>query len=107
VLHLGYLRSVVAVAFWDALLASLAYVVLIPMLAVLIDPIVLVAYLVDAPVVLVPVIWQALARRETGKALASYPSFFLLRVVNGFFMLGALWRELIARRPLLIYEKGH
>jgi biofilm PGA synthesis N-glycosyltransferase PgaC len=107
VLHLGYLRSVVAVAFWDALLASLAYLVLIPLLAVLVDPIVLVAYLVDAPVVLVPVIWQALARRETGKALVSYPSFFLLRIVNGFFMLGALWRELIARRPLVVYEKGH
>ena len=107
VLHLGYLRSVVAVAFWDALLASLAYLVLIPLLAVLVDPIVLIAYLVDAPVVLVPVIWQALARREAGRALASYPSFFLLRVVNGFFMLGALWRELVARRPLLVYEKGH
>jgi poly-beta-1,6-N-acetyl-D-glucosamine synthase len=107
VLHLGYLRSVVAVAFWDALLASLAYLVLIPLLAVLVDPIVLVAYLVDAPVVLVPVIWQALARGETGKALVSYPSFFLLRIVNGFFMLGALWRELIARRPLVVYEKGH
>jgi poly-beta-1,6-N-acetyl-D-glucosamine synthase len=107
VLHLGYLRSVVAVAFWDALLASLAYLILIPLLAVLVDPIVLVAYLVDAPVVLVPVLWQALARRETRKALASYPSFFLLRIVNGFFMLGALWRELVARRPLLVYEKGH
>jgi biofilm PGA synthesis N-glycosyltransferase PgaC len=107
VLHLGYLRSVIAVAFWDALLASLAYLILIPLLAVLVDPIVLVAYLVDAPVVLVPVIWQALARRETGKALLSYPSFFLLRIVNGFFMLGALWRELIARRPLVVYEKGH
>jgi cellulose synthase/poly-beta-1,6-N-acetylglucosamine synthase-like glycosyltransferase len=107
VLHLGYLRSVVAVAFWDALLASLAYLVLIPLLAVLVDPIVLAAYLVDAPVVLVPVIWQALRRRETGRALVSYPSFFLLRIVNGFFMLGALWRELVARRPLLVYEKGH
>jgi biofilm PGA synthesis N-glycosyltransferase PgaC len=107
VLHLGYLRSVVAVAFWDALLASLAYLILIPLLAVLVSPVVLVAYLVDAPVVLVPVLWQALARGEGRKALASYPSFFLLRVVNGYFMLAALWRELVARRPLLVYEKGH
>ena len=68
VLHLGYLRSVVAVVLWDALLASLAYVVLIPVLAVAIDPLVLLAYLVDAPVVLVPVVWQALSRRETGLA---------------------------------------
>jgi cellulose synthase/poly-beta-1,6-N-acetylglucosamine synthase-like glycosyltransferase len=107
VLHLGYLRSVVAVAFWDALLASLAYLVLIPVLAVAVDPLVLVAYLVDAPVVLVPVLWQALARGEVGRALASFPSFFVLRIVNGLYMLWAVWRELIARRPLLVYEKGH
>ena len=106
-LGLGYLRSVVAVAFWDALLASLAYLVLIPVLAVVIDPLVLLAYLVDAPVVLVPVLWQARGRHEVRRALASFPSFFLLRVVNGIFMLRALWRELIVSRPLLVYEKGH
>jgi poly-beta-1,6-N-acetyl-D-glucosamine synthase len=38
VLHLGYLRSVVAVVFWDALLASLAYLMLIPVLAAAVDP---------------------------------------------------------------------
>lgn len=106
-LHLGYLRSVVAVAFWDALLASLAYLVLLPVLAIVVDPIVLVAYLIDAPVVLVPVMWQALGRGEGGKALLSFPSFFVLRIVNGLYMLIALWRELVLRRPLLVYEKGH
>jgi hypothetical protein len=44
-LRLGYLRSIVAVAFWDALLASLAYLVLIPALAIAIDPLILIAYL--------------------------------------------------------------
>jgi poly-beta-1,6-N-acetyl-D-glucosamine synthase len=107
VLHLGYLRSVVAVVLWDALLASLAYVLLIPVLAAAVDPLVLFAYLVDAPVVLVPVVWQALSRREAVRALASFPSFFVLRLVNGLFMLRAVWRELIVRRPLLEYEKGH
>jgi biofilm PGA synthesis N-glycosyltransferase PgaC len=107
VLQLGYLRSVVAVAFWDALLASFAYLLLLPALAVLVDPLVLFAYLVDAPVVLVPVLWQAVGRRETGKALASFPSFFVLRVVNAVYMLAAVWREVVMRRPLLVYEKGH
>jgi cellulose synthase/poly-beta-1,6-N-acetylglucosamine synthase-like glycosyltransferase len=107
VLHLGYLRSSVAVAFWDALLASLAYLVLIPLLAIIVDPLLLVAYLVDAPVVLVPVLWQAIPRRELGRALASFPSFFILRIVNGLYILRAVWRELIVRRPLLVYEKGH
>jgi poly-beta-1,6-N-acetyl-D-glucosamine synthase len=106
-LRLGYLRSVVAVAFWDALLASLAYLVLIPALAIAIDPLILLAYLIDAPVVMVPVLWQAAERGEVRRALASLPSFFVLRVVNGAFMLKALWDEFVAGRPLLVYEKGH
>jgi hypothetical protein len=27
--------------------------------------------------------------------------------VNGVFMLMAIWKELVLRRPLLVYEKGH
>ena len=106
-LDLGYLRSLVAVGFWDALLASLAYLVVLPLLAILVDPAFLLAYLIDAPFVLVPVLWQAAERGEAGRAVASLPSFFVLRVVNGVFMLRALWRELVVRRPLLVYEKGH
>ena len=106
-LSLGYLRSMVAVVFWDAMVASLAYLVLLPLLAILVSPLVLVGYLIDAPVILVPVLWQAVGRRETLRALASFPSFFLLRMVNGVFMLSAVWREMILRRPLLVYEKGH
>ena len=33
--------------------------------------------------------------------------FFILRIVNGFYMLSPIWRELVLRRPLLGYEKGH
>ncbi len=107
ILHLGYLRSVVAVAFWDAAVASLAYLILIPLLAILVDPLFLLGYLIDAPVVLVPVLAQAVRRREIGRALASFPSFFVVRVVNGVYMLRALFSELVLRRPLLVYEKGH
>ena len=46
-------------------------------------------------------------RGETMRALASLPSFFVLSVVNGVFMLRAIWRELVVGRPLLVYEKGH
>jgi biofilm PGA synthesis N-glycosyltransferase PgaC len=44
VLELGYLRSMVAVAFCDALFASLGYVVLLPALAIAIDPWILIAF---------------------------------------------------------------
>jgi len=106
-LRLGYLRSTVAVACWDALLASLAYLVLIPVMAIAVDPLFLLAYLVDAPVIMIPVLWQAAERGEVRRAAASLPGFFVLRVVNGVFMLRALWNELVAGRPLLVYEKGH
>jgi biofilm PGA synthesis N-glycosyltransferase PgaC len=106
-LRLGYLRSTVAVACWDALLASLAYLMLIPVMAIAVDPLFLLAYLVDAPVIMIPVLWQAAERGEVRRAAASLPGFFVLRVVNGVFMLRALWNELVAGRPLLVYEKGH
>jgi biofilm PGA synthesis N-glycosyltransferase PgaC len=107
ILRLGYLRSMVAVAFWDAVFASLAYLLVLPVLAIVVSPVVLLAYLVDAPVILVPVLWLAFRRGEVRRALASFPSFFVLRTVNGAFMLAALFRELLLRRPLLVYEKGH
>jgi poly-beta-1,6-N-acetyl-D-glucosamine synthase len=106
-LRLGYLRSMVALAFWDALVASLAYLVAIPLLALLVSPLFLIGYVVDAPVVLVPVLIDARGRGELGKALASFPSYFVLRTMNGVMMLIALARECLLRRPLLQYEKGH
>jgi biofilm PGA synthesis N-glycosyltransferase PgaC len=106
-LHLGYLRSMVALAFWDALIASFAFLVAIPILAVLVSPVFLLGYVMDAPVVLLPVLLDARRRGELGKALASFPSYFVLRTLNGVMMLSALVRECLLRRPLLQYEKGH
>lgn len=106
-LRLGYLRSMVAMAFWDAAIASLAYVVVLPLLALLVAPMFLLGYVIDAPVVLIPVLLAAGHRRELRKALASFPSYFLLRLLNGVMMLNALIRECVLRKPLLVYEKGH
>jgi biofilm PGA synthesis N-glycosyltransferase PgaC len=106
-LHLGYLRSMVALAFWDAAIASFAYLVVIPLLAILVAPFFLIGYIMDAPVVLMPVAVDAYRRRELRRALVSFPSYFVLRMFNGAMMLTALLRECILRRPLLQYEKGH
>jgi biofilm PGA synthesis N-glycosyltransferase PgaC len=106
-LHLGYLRSMVALAFWDAVIASFAFLVALPVLAVLISPLFLLGYVMDAPVVLLPVLVDARRRGESRRALASFPSYFVLRTLNGVMMLSALFRELVLRRPLLHYEKGH
>jgi cellulose synthase/poly-beta-1,6-N-acetylglucosamine synthase-like glycosyltransferase len=107
-LTVPYLRSVVAVAFWDAMIASVLYLMLLPLLAlVLRNPWVLSGYLIDAPAVLVPVLVGATRRREVRRALASVPAFFVLRTVNAVFFLRAACAELLLGRSLRVYEKGH
>jgi biofilm PGA synthesis N-glycosyltransferase PgaC len=106
-LRLGYLRSMVAMAFWDAAIASLAYMLVIPLLALLVTPTFLLAYIIDAPAVLIPVVLGGCRRRELGRALVSFPSYFPLRLLNVVMMLNALIRECVLRKPLLVYEKGH
>lgn len=107
VLGLGYLRSTVALAFWDSVIASVAYLFAIPLLALLVGPAFWLGYVVDAPVLLVPVLVDALRRGETRRALASFPAYFPLRVANAAMMLKAVVLEFVLRRPLLVYEKGH
>ena len=108
VLHVPFLRFSVAVAMWDATIATAAYFVFLPLLTVLVGhPWPLLGYLLDVPAILVPVLIGAAPRREIGKALASVPGFFVLRLLNTVFFLEAVWTEVIRRRPLLVYEKGH
>nr|MBI4460119.1 glycosyltransferase [Acidobacteriota bacterium] len=108
VLHVPYLRSAVAVAVWDAAVASLVYLFLLPVLLVAFrTPWLLLGYVIDAPAILVPVLAGAAPRREIGKALVSFPSFLILRTVNAVFFLRAIWLELIVGRSLARYEKGH
>ncbi len=106
-LEIPYLRSMVAVAMWDAVVASIAYLLLLPLMAIFVSPWFLLGYVIDAPAVAVPVIAKAAARGETWRALLSLPGFFVLRIVNGVFMLKAIWAELVVNRPLTVYEKGH
>lgn len=102
-----YLRSIVAVGMWDATVASLAYLVLLPLLAILVHPLFLLGYVIDLPAVAVPAIAQGIRRREVGRVLLSLPCFVAMRVVNAVFMLRAVWAEVVMGRPLLVYEKGH
>jgi biofilm PGA synthesis N-glycosyltransferase PgaC len=102
-----YLRSAVAVGLWDGLVASVMYLVGLPLLAVLVHPILLLGYVVDWPAVAVPVLARAIPRGEVGRALLSLPCFFVLRLVNAVFLLRAAWAEFALGRTLTVYEKGH
>lgn len=107
-LDVPYLRSAVAVTLWDASVASVVFLIALPLLAlVLANPWPLLGYLIDAPAVMIPVLAAARRRGETARALASLPAFFALRTVNAVFFVRALWLELVMDRPLLVYEKGH
>ena len=108
VLQVPYLRSAVAVALWDAVMASIGYLVIVPLLTLLfMNPLFFLVYVLDAPVVLIPVLLASGGNRRVGEVLASMPAFFVLRTVNSVFILEALWSEVVLRRPLLVYEKGH
>lgn len=107
-LSVPYLRSAVAVAFWDATVAAALYLVLLPILALwLRTPWVLLGYVIDAPAVLVPVVVGAAKRGEIARAIASIPAFFVLRTVNALYFLRAAGAEFVLGRSLHVYEKGH
>ncbi len=107
-LEVPFLRSAVAVACWDAVVASAVYLVLLPLLAlVLRNPYILLGYVIDLPAIIVPVMAGAVPRGEGKRALLSVPSFFVLRTVNAVFFLMALWAELVLGKHFQTYEKGH
>jgi cellulose synthase/poly-beta-1,6-N-acetylglucosamine synthase-like glycosyltransferase len=107
ILHVPFLRSIVTVMSWDATVASIVYLMVLPVLAVTISPLFLLGYVIDLPIVLVPTLTKAYARGETWHALSSIPAFFVLRFVNSAIFLEALFKEVVLRQPLEVYEKGH
>jgi cellulose synthase/poly-beta-1,6-N-acetylglucosamine synthase-like glycosyltransferase len=102
-----YLFSSVMVGFSDAVLASFVYLVILPILALLVTPWFLVGYVIDAPVIAVPVAVAAYQRREVLRAALSFPAFFVLRLVNGYLLLKAVFLEFVLHQSLTVYVKGH
>jgi biofilm PGA synthesis N-glycosyltransferase PgaC len=107
ILKIPYLFWAAMASLIDGIVGSLFFLVALPTLAVVFSPLFLIGYVVDAPLVLVPVLLAARRRAEIGKALLSFPSFFVLRLVNGWHLLAAVWKEFILRQRLIVYEKGH
>ena len=106
--HVPFLRSAVAVSLWDATLAAVIYLFALPMIAIALrNPWLLLGYVIDAPAIAIPVLAGAIPRGEGMKALASIPAFLVLRTVNAFFFLQAIWSELVLHKTFRVYEKGH
>ena len=108
ILDIPFLRSAVAVACWDAIVASLVYLLILPVAALVFGKAYfLLGYIIDVPAIIVPVVVGAFLRRDLGRAVVSVPSFFILRTVNAVFFLTAVWAEFFRHRTYLVYEKGH
>lgn len=101
------LRSMVATALWDAVVSVFALFILLPMLAIFVHPAFLLGYFLDLPTIAVPVLIYAAKRGEFFKALASIPSFWVLRFINTYFVTRAFWNEFIGKRSVTVFEKGH
>jgi biofilm PGA synthesis N-glycosyltransferase PgaC len=107
ILEQPYLRETVAVMLWDAIVTGSFYLFVIPLASLLFNPLFLLGYVLDLPIIAVPVLMEAFKRGEFGRALASLPAYPVLRVVNAAVVLRALWLEFVRKRSLRIYEKGH
>ncbi|QQG47422.1 MAG: glycosyltransferase [Candidatus Woesebacteria bacterium] len=108
VIEIPYLAGIITVGLWDALIASLSYLFLAPVLTLVFrNPIFLLAYIIDAPAIAAPVLIKAYERKEFWEALTSIPSFFVLRFVNCYFILEAFFQEIVFKNRLTVYEKGH
>lgn len=82
-----YLRAMIAVGLWDALVASLIYLFVVPPLAVFVSPLILIVYIIDLPAIAVPTLVKGVQRSELLRVLISLPCYFILRFVNSIFML--------------------
>ncbi|MFC1709820.1 glycosyltransferase [Candidatus Omnitrophota bacterium] len=103
-----YLNHIITVVLWDAIIASCAYLILLPIMAILFrNPIFLIGYIIDIPAIIVPTMFVAIRRKEFIKLLISLPSFFVLRTVNAIFMIEAFWTEVVMKKTFKTYEKGH
>ena len=107
-LGVPYLRSLVAVVFLEMAFAPVFFFLLLPLLLLAThNPLFLFGYFLDAPAILAPVLYKARARSEVRRALVSFPAYFVLRAVNAYFFYEAIWSELVMRRRLHLFEKGH
>ena len=102
-----FLFTAMAVSLTDASLSALIYLVAIPLLIIFVSPWFALGYILDAPVILAPTLVIAHRRKEIRQAIVSFPALFVLRIVNGFIFIKAVFFELILQRHLVTYEKGH
>jgi poly-beta-1,6-N-acetyl-D-glucosamine synthase len=65
ILRLPLLSYIVGISMWDAIIASIAYLILLPLLAIFFkSPLLLMAYFIDLPAIIGPIMVKAIPRKE-------------------------------------------
>ena len=76
-LSIGFLRSVVGVALWESTVASIIYLGVVPLTAILAqNPLILLVYVLDAPALMVPVLTQGRGAAGVLARARQHPVFF-------------------------------
>lgn len=103
------LREFVAMALSDALLGTVIWLIVAPILTIVyMNPwVFFYAVAADAVFILIPAAWKGYQMKILRKVLGSLPAFFVLRLVNSYFFLGASIKELLLNKSFTTYEKGH
>jgi cellulose synthase/poly-beta-1,6-N-acetylglucosamine synthase-like glycosyltransferase len=105
--HDDRLRSILSVMLWDSVTASIIYLLIVPILALLVSPWALVVYVIDVPVVALPIALEAGRHGLRAKVVPAVFAFLILRLVNSVYFVRAVWSELVVGNRLTVYEKGH
>ena len=100
ILEQPYVRSTVSVMLWDAVVTSCFFLLAVPILSLLVNPLFLLGYVIDLPIIAVPVVVEGVKRRELGRVLISLPAYPVLRIANMIFLLRAIWLEFVKKRSL-------
>jgi cellulose synthase/poly-beta-1,6-N-acetylglucosamine synthase-like glycosyltransferase len=103
------LREIIIAALGDVFLGGAMLFIVGPLLTIITGQPILyaIAMLADVVFIGIPVIYKGWKLKMLRKVLASLPSFFVLRIVNAFFLYRAAFKEFVLKKTLTKYEKGH
>jgi cellulose synthase/poly-beta-1,6-N-acetylglucosamine synthase-like glycosyltransferase len=71
------------------------------------NPFILLLYFIDFPTVFFTVFSEAKKRKEIRTILSCFPSFLIMKFIYVFFIIEAMFSELVIRKKLDTFEKGH
>jgi biofilm PGA synthesis N-glycosyltransferase PgaC len=103
------LREQVSVGTIDALFGSLLLLIVLPLLSIFLQNYLLMIFTlsIDMLLFLIPSLIIGYKIKYLRKVITSVPAFLLLKIVNIYFIYEAFFSEVILKKRLTIYEKGH